>query len=76
MQKNPTDKAVYSRSGIELQSFYTDSDIPEEHRSRVASRRPTIEASTHRATAVNLGGFFNSVDSVSLKTRMSGSNFC
>ncbi|MCH1523407.1 MAG: methylmalonyl-CoA mutase family protein, partial [Arenicellales bacterium] len=37
MQKLPTDKAVYSRSGIELKSFYTESDIPQEHRSRVTS---------------------------------------
>ena len=36
MQKKSTDKAVFSRSGIELKSFYTGDDIPDEHRDRAA----------------------------------------
>lgn len=37
MQKKSTDKAVFSRSGIELKSFYTGDDIPDEHRDRAAA---------------------------------------
>ena len=37
MQKKSTDKAVFSRSRIELKSFYTGDDIPYEHRDRAAA---------------------------------------
>ena len=37
MQKKSTDEAVFSRSGIELKSFYTGDDIPDEHRDRAAA---------------------------------------